>query len=91
MNPIDQINRLADVPLQLEVQLDSRRCSVAELVNLRPGSLLRMSRPAGERLEVFAGGAPFAKAEVVILADKAGIRITEFQTPKPGSSDRSAS
>ena len=89
MTAMDQLNRLADVPLVLEVQLDSRRCSVAELVNLRPGSLLRMSRPAGDALEVFAGGAPFAKAEVVMLADRPCIRIVDFPAPKHGPGDRS--
>ncbi|MEZ5401126.1 MAG: FliM/FliN family flagellar motor switch protein [Bryobacteraceae bacterium] len=70
--------RFADLPLGIEVELDRRRMSVREILRLKPGSVLRMTRSAGENIDIRVGGALMGFGEIVILEERMGVRITDF-------------
>jgi len=74
----EQIAPLADVPLTVEVELDRRVMSMHEVLDLGVGSVIRMSRSAGENIDVVIGGTLIAFGEIVIIEDTMGVRITDF-------------
>jgi flagellar motor switch protein FliN/FliY len=78
MSPLEQISYLSDVPVSIEVELDRKILTVREILNLASGSVLRMSRSAGENIDIRVGGALVGFGEIVILEENMGVRITDF-------------
>ena len=71
---------MADVPMSIEVELDRRVVKLLEVLELRSGTVLPLTKPAGEPLDVYVGGARLGSGEVVVLNDNFGIRITSLAT-----------
>ncbi len=78
MSASEQIAHIADVPIDVEVELDRRVMTVAEVLDLNPGNVIRMSRSAGENIDILIGGALIGFGEIVIIEDTVGVRITDF-------------
>lgn len=79
MTPMEEIACFADVPVQLEAELDRRKLTVREILELEEGSVLAMTRSAGENIDLYVGGVLIGYGEIVIIENKKGIRITDFQ------------
>jgi flagellar motor switch protein FliN/FliY len=73
-----EIRPLADIDLQVEVELDRRVMTVREILDLDTGSVIRMNRSAGENINISIGGSVVGFGEIVIIEDTMGIRITDF-------------
>jgi len=67
---------ILDVPLQVTVELGRTRMTIRDLLRLREGSVVELSTPVGEPLEILINQKPIAKGEVVVVNDRYGIRIT---------------
>jgi len=52
--------------------------TVGEILSLEEGSVLNMTRSAGENIDLLIGGAPVASGEIVIIEEAVGVRITDF-------------
>ena len=78
MTSLEQIRHLADIPVELDVELDRRILSVREVLELGPGSVIRMTSSAGENIDIRVGGALIGFGEIVILEEHMGVRITDF-------------
>ena len=74
----EEIARLADIPLPVEVELDRKPLSVRQILDLSPGMVLRMTRSAGENIDIRIGGVLMGFGEIVILEETMGVRITDF-------------
>lgn len=74
----EEIARLADVRLPVEVELDRKPLTVREILDLSPGMVLRMTRSAGENIDIRIGGVLMGCGEIVILEENMGVRITDF-------------
>ncbi len=72
------LENLGDVPVIVQVHLGGKRMSLAEILELRLGSLVDVPRSAGENLEIRANGRLLAMGEVVMIQDVIGIRVTEI-------------
>ena len=72
------INFILDIPLKISVELGRTEMLVNELLKLGQGSVIPLSKSAGEHLEVFANQKLIARGEVVVVDDKYGIRLTEI-------------
>ncbi|MCU0226262.1 MAG: FliM/FliN family flagellar motor switch protein [Bryobacterales bacterium] len=70
----------ADLPMEIEVELDQRPMTVRDLLNLAAGSIVRLTRSAGENVDVCVNGSRVAVGEIVILQNKVGVRITDFES-----------
>jgi len=79
MMPLEEIAGFADVPMDIEVQLDHRILTVREIVDLGPGSIIKMTRSAGENLDIVIGGALIGFGEIVVTETTTGVRITDFK------------
>lgn len=78
MTPADYIATMADVPLTIDVELDRKTMRIAEILSLNSGSVVKLTRSAGENIDIRVGGALLGFGEIVILEDRMGVRITDF-------------
>jgi len=74
----EEIAPLADVPLDIEVELDRRIMTIGSILELEAGSVIRMTRSAGENIDLLIGGVVVGFGEIVIIEDTMGVRITDF-------------
>jgi flagellar motor switch protein FliN/FliY len=80
MTAENQISLLADIPLDISVELDQRILTLREVLELEAGSVIGMRRSAGENIDVLIGGVVVAFGEIVIIENTMGVRITDFNT-----------
>jgi flagellar motor switch protein FliN/FliY len=76
---LEQTAHLAEVPLELEVELGRKAMTVSELLALREGSVIKLPRSAGDNINILAGGHPFGSGEIVVIEERFGVRITDFR------------
>lgn len=69
---------LSDVPLDVSVELDRRILTMREVLALERGSVVRLTRSAGENIDITIGGTLVGFGEIVIIEDSMGVRITDF-------------
>ncbi len=82
MTPIEEIAALADVPVEVEVQLGHKILTIAQILELGPESVIRMARSAGDNIDILVGGTLIAYGEIVIIEEAVGVRITDFSPPE---------
>ena len=75
---LNDITRFADVPVEVEVELDRRALSVREILQLEAGSVIGMMRSAGENIDLYVGGKLAGYGEIVLIENNVGFRITDF-------------
>jgi flagellar motor switch protein FliN len=78
MTPQEEVAHIGDVPIEIEVQLASRRMKLSEILALEEGSVIEMTRAAGENIDIFIGRKLAAFGEIVIIESTMGVRITDF-------------
>ena len=78
MLPREEIDHIANVPIDLEVQLDRRFMKISEILSLEEGSIVEMERSAGENIDIYIGSRLAAFGEIVIIENIMGVRITDF-------------
>ncbi|AHG19655.1 flagellar motor switch protein FliN [Chania multitudinisentens RB-25] len=66
------------IPVTLTLEVASVDISLSELMSVNNDSVIMLEKMAGEPLDIKVNGIPFGKAEVVVLNDKYGLRIIEF-------------
>ncbi len=72
------LDRLMDIPLNVEVVVGSTVIQIRELINLGPGSVLELDRETTEPVDIKVNGKLIAKGELVVVGERFGIRITEI-------------
>lgn len=77
---LKDLSLYADVPMEVEVELDRRTVPIREILALETGSVIALSRAAGENVDVRMNGSLVAYGEIVVLEDKLGVRITDFES-----------
>jgi len=78
MTSLQEIAHLADVPVDLEAELGRKTMTISEILKLEQDSVIRMTRSAGENIDILVGGALIGYGEIVIIEDTVGVRITDF-------------
>ena len=79
MTPIEEIAPLADVAMDIDVELDRKIMAVRDILALESGSVIAMQRSAGETIDILVGGSVIGSGEIVILDEKVAVRITDFR------------
>lgn len=72
---------ILDIPLEITVELGRTRMLINDLLKLGQGSVIELTKAAGETLEILANSRLIAKGDVVVINDKYGIRLTEVISP----------
>jgi len=72
---------IMDIPLQLTVELGRTRLLVRDVLQLNQGSVVELTKLAGEPLDVFVNSKLVARGEAVVVNDKFGIRLLDIVSP----------
>lgn len=76
--PPNELERLMDVKVHVEVILGTTRMPIEKILQLHPGSVVELDKLAGEPVEILANGEPVARAEIVVIDDNFGIKILDI-------------
>lgn len=69
---------LLDVQLQVSVEVGRTRMLIQDLLQLGQGSVIELTKLAGEPLDIFINDKLIARGEAVIVNEKFGVRITDI-------------
>lgn len=75
---------LADVELELTVELGQARRNIREILAMGEGSVLELDRHAGDLVDILVNGRLVARGEVVVIGEHYGVRIAELVNPEGG-------
>ena len=75
------VDFILDIPLEVTIELGRTRMVINDLLKLGQGSVIELSKTAGDTLEVLANQKLIARGEVVVVNEKYGIRLTEIVSP----------
>lgn len=67
---------LADVQVELAVELGRVKLPLRDLLSLAPGAVLELDRSADAPVDVLVNGCLVARGEVVVIDGEFGVRIT---------------
>jgi flagellar motor switch protein FliN/FliY len=73
---------ILDIPLRVTVELGRTKMPVSELLNLGQGSVIELSKLAGEPMEVLVNDKLIARGEAVVVNEKFGVRLTDIISTK---------
>lgn len=82
MSPQEEVAHIGNVRIEIEVQLDQRWMKLSEILALEEGSIIEMTRSAGENIDIFIGKKLAAFGEIVIIETIMGVRITDFNSER---------
>lgn len=80
MTALEEIAAFADIPVEIQVELDRTVMTLGQILELDVDSVIRMTRSAGENIDILIGGRVIGFGEIVIIEDAVGVRITDFNS-----------
>jgi flagellar motor switch protein FliN len=80
--PAGPADIVLDVGVKLSLEVGRARMTIRELLQLAPGSVVELERPAGDPLDVYVNDRLVAHGEVVMINDRYGVRFTETLGPE---------
>ncbi len=75
------IDFVLDIPLTINVELGRNRMLIGELLQLGQGSVVELTKLAGEPMDVYVNSRLIARGEVVVINEKFGVRLTDIISP----------
>lgn len=78
---IHNLDFILDIPLKVSVELGRTKILVRDLLQLGQGSVVELSKFAGEPLELLVNEKLIARGEVVVVNEKFGLRLTDIISP----------
>lgn len=75
--PPREITQLEDVPMELAMELARVKITIRELLELAPGSTLKLPNAACDGLSVMLGGQCIARGEISSHDNCYGVRVLE--------------
>jgi flagellar motor switch protein FliN/FliY len=78
---VQSLDFILDIPLKVTVELGRSKMAIRDVLQLSQGSVVELSKFAGEPLEVLVNDKLIARGEVVVVNEKFGIRLTDIISP----------
>ena len=75
------LDLILDIPLKVTVELGRTKMVVHDLLNLGQGSVIELTKLAGEPMEVLVNDKLVARGEAVVVNEKFGVRLTDIISP----------
>jgi flagellar motor switch protein FliN/FliY len=72
------LNYFNQIPMIIAGELGKAHLTVRELLELEEGSVIKLDKLAGESATVLINGQYFGLAEIVVINERFGLRITEI-------------
>ena len=76
----EQMAHYGKLPLSFQPELGQCTLTVGEIVALAPGSLIKLSRPLGEKIDLHVAGVRFGSGELVRMGGVLSVRVAGFHT-----------
>lgn len=81
-NEIHSLDFILDIPLRVSVEVGRTRILIRDLLQLGQGSVVELTKFAGEPLEMLVNDKLIARGEVVVVNEKFGLRLTDIISPE---------
>lgn len=72
------LDGVLSVPVKLTVRIGQAQMTLADLVELGPGTLVPLDRDAHEPADIFVNGRLVARGEIVTIDSRYAIRVSEI-------------
>ncbi|MDP2104894.1 MAG: flagellar motor switch protein FliN, partial [Desulfobulbaceae bacterium] len=69
---------LLDIPLEVTAELGRTKMIINDMLQLTQGSVIELSKNAGETVDIYVNNKLLGKGEVIVVNDRFGVRITEI-------------
>jgi len=79
--PAKGIDLLADVNLNVKIELGRTRMLVEDVLKLAEGAVVELDKLAGDPVDVYVNERHVARGEVLVLNDNFCVRVAEILTP----------
>ena len=76
------IEQMLDIRLPVTMVLGDKKLAVRDMLNLVPGSVLRLDRVAGENVDLVVNDKVIARGEVVVMNNHLGFRLVYLLNPE---------
>jgi flagellar motor switch protein FliN len=80
---IEEFRLLSDVQVTVRAELDRRKITFGELVRLEPGSVVVLTRPAGENIDLYVEDVLLGSGEILVIDSTLAIRIADLRDKPP--------
>jgi len=75
--PAEAADVVLEVGVMLALEVGRARMTIRDFLQLSPGSIVELERPAGDALDVYVNDRLVAHGEVGMVNDRYGVRFTE--------------
>lgn len=73
---------ILNIPVELSMEVGRTKISIQKLLSMGDGSIIELTRMAGEPLDVLVNGTLIARGEVVVVDEKFGIKLVDIISPE---------
>ncbi len=77
---LDEMKRISDVPIALRAELDQTTLTLGEVLDLEVGSVIRLSRPTGENIDVYAENVLIGWGEMLMVDGALTVRLADLRS-----------
>lgn len=77
---IESWRNFLDLPLPISIEIGRTRMTVRGLLEMTESAIVKLPRSTGEGVDVRVEGKPFLRGEIIVIEDRAGVRIKEILT-----------
>ncbi len=81
-NGLNNLDVILNIPVDVSLELGRASVDLKSLIDLNQGSVIELNRLVDEPVDVMVNGCLVAKAEVVVVENKFGARITDIISPE---------
>lgn len=74
----EEMQDFFDVPHTVTIIIGRTTMTISELLQLDTGSIVELTKSAGESFDVLANGKLIAHGDVTVVEDRFGVRITDL-------------
>ena len=67
-----------DLRVPLSIELGRTQIKIREILDLKPSSIIKLERSTGEGVDVRAGDESLLRGEIIVIEDRAGVRVGEI-------------
>jgi flagellar motor switch protein FliN/FliY len=69
---------IEDVKIVVSAELDKRTISFPELMKMAPGSILELTRPTGENVDLYAEKVLLGNGEILVIESNLAVRVSDL-------------
>ena len=79
--PDEVLLALLNIPLEVSVEVGSKRITLEELFSLKPTSVIVLNKMLTDTVDIKVNGRKIAEGELVVVNDRFGVKITKIVSP----------